>query len=233
MFLTERTISHRGIYDNKKIFENSLKAIKEAVKKGYIIEIDIHLTKDNKLVVFHDYNTKRITKKNLIIENHTYDEINDQKIVHIPLLEEVLNVVNGKVPLLIEIKQNKKVGSLEKKLVETLKKYKGKYAIQSFNVKTVYWFKKNHPNILRGQLSCKYKNTKLLPIRKYFLKKMIFNFITKPNFISYRYDDLTIKEIEKLKKKYIVIGWTINTKKQYNEYIKYYNNLICEQFINN
>ena len=87
MFLTEKIISHRGIYDNKKIYENSLEAIKSAANKGYIIEIDIHLTKDNQLVVFHDYNTKRITGKDMIIENHTYEEINNQKIFHIPLLQ--------------------------------------------------------------------------------------------------------------------------------------------------
>lgn len=233
MFLTERIISHRGIYDNEKTFENSIEAIRKAVKKGYIVEIDIHLTKDNKLVVFHDYNTKRITKEDLVIENHTYKEINNQKIIHIPLLEEILKIVNGKVPLLIEIKQNRKVGKLEQELVNTLNNYKGEYAIQSFNVKTIYWFKKNYPNILRGQLSSNHQKAKIFFIKKYFLKKMLFNFLTKPNFISYNYEELTIKEIKKLKKKYIVLGWTIKTKTEYNKYIKYYDNLICEQFINN
>ena len=233
MFLTERMISHRGIYDNEKIFENSIEAIRKAVKKGYTVEIDIHLTKDNRLVVFHDYNTKRITKEDLVIENHTYKEINNQKIIHIPLLEEVLKIVNGKVPLLIEIKQNRKVGKLEQELVNTLKNYKGDYAIQSFNVKTIYWFKKHYPNILRGQLSSNHQKAKIFFVKKYFLKKMLFNFLTKPNFISYNYKELTIKEIKKLKKKYIVLGWTIKTKTEYNKYIKYYDNLICEQFINN
>ena len=233
MFLTEKIISHRGIYDNKKVFENSLEAIKKAVKKRYIIEIDIHLTKDNKLVVFHDYNTKRITKKNLVIENHTYKELNKQEIIHIPLLEEVLKIVNSKVPLLIEIKQNKKVGKLEQKLVDVLNNYKGDYAIQSFNFKTIYWFKKHYPNILRGQLASNHKKTKMFFIKKYFLKKMIFNFLTKPNFISYNYEEISIRKISKLKKKYIVLGWTIKTKTEYNKYIKYYDNLICEKFINN
>lgn len=230
MFLTEKVISHRGIYDNKIVFENSIEAIKNAAKKGYIIEIDIHLTKDNKLVVFHDYNIKRITGENMIVENHTYEELNKQKIIHIPLLEEILLILNGKVPLLIEIKQKKKVGILEQKLIETLKNYNGQYAIQSFNIKTVYWFKKNYPNILRGQLSSKYKKSKIPLIKKIILKNMLFNFITKPNFISYKYNELTIKKITKLKKKYIVLGWTITTKKDYNKYIKYYDNLICEHF---
>ena len=62
---------------------------------------------------------------------------------------------------------------------------------------------------------------------------MFFNFITKPNFISYKYNQLSIKKINKLKKKYIVLGWTIRTKKEYDKYIQYYDNLICEKFINN
>lgn len=232
MFLTKNIISHRGIHDNKKIFENTLEAISIAVGKGYIIEIDIHLTKDNKLVVFHDYNTKRITKKNMIIEDSTYNDLNNQTIIHIPLLEEVLNLVDKKVPLLIEIKQERKVGNLEQILMNILKNYQGEYAIQSFNPKVLYWFKKNYPTILRGQLSYQYKSKKIPKLSKYLLKNMFFNFITKPNFISYKYDELSLPKISKYKQKNItVLGWTITTKKDYNKYIKMYDNLICEKFI--
>lgn len=232
MFLTKNIISHRGIHDNKKIFENTLEAISIAVGKGYIIEIDIHLTKDNKLVVFHDYNTKRITKKNMIIEDSTYNDLNNQTIIHIPLLEEVLNLVDKKVPLILEIKQERKVGNLEQILMNILKNYQGEYAIQSFNPKVLYWFKKNYPTILRGQLSYQYKSKKIPKLSKYLLKNMFFNFITKPNFISYKYDELSLPKISKYKQKNItVLGWTITTKKDYNKYIKMYDNLICEKFI--
>lgn len=230
MFLTKNIISHRGIYDNKKIFENTLPAFKKALSKGYIIELDIHLTKDNNIIVFHDYNTKRMTNIDKVVENSTYQELNKQKILHIPTLEEVLKLVNGKVPLLIEIKQNQKVGPLEKKLMDMLKKYNGQYAIQSFNPKTIYWFKKNYPNVIRGQLS--YSNHSYNPIKRFIFRKMFFNLITKPNFISYRYNDLTIKQINKYRKKgIIIIAWTINSKKNYEKYKDIYDNLICENFI--
>lgn len=232
MFLTQNIISHRGIHDNKKVYENSLQAIKKARDKGYIVEIDIHLTKDNKIVVFHDYNTKRITGKNLIIEDSTYKELNNQNILHIPLLEEVLELVDKKVPLLIEIKQLNKVGQLENTLMDILKNYQGKYAIQSFNPKVLYWFKKNYPNIIRGQLSYQYNNKNIPKIEKFILKNMLFNFITKPNFISYKYNELSLDKILKYKKKYIILGWTVQKETEYNKYIKYYDNLICENFIN-
>lgn len=232
MFEKNRIISHRGIHDNKEIFENTLEAFELAIKEDYIIELDIRLTKDKKIVVFHDINTKRITNKNMIIEESNYDELNNQNIIHIPLMEEVLNLVNGKVPLLIEIKPNKNNGEIESLLVSLLKKYKGKYAIQSFSPKTLYWFKRNHPDILRGQLASKFKKTKISSIKKIILRNMLLNTITKPNFISYKYNELSLAQIKKYQKKKVrIIGWTITNEIEYNHYKKYYDNLICEKFI--
>ena len=232
MFDNHRIIAHRGLYDNINVYENTKEAFKLAIKKNYIIELDIHKTVDNKIVVFHDYNTKRLFKTNLIIEKSTYNELSNLKKFHIPTLEEVLRLVDGKVPLLIELKQPDKVGKLETLTMELLNKYNGEYAIQSFNYKTIYWFKKNYPNILRGQLSSKYKNKKISKIQKYILSNMLFNIITKPNFISYKYNELTIDKIKKYHNKGLkVLGWIITSQKEYNKYIKYYDNLICEKFI--
>lgn len=232
MFIKDKIIAHRGIYDNKIVFENTLEAFKLAIKKDYIIELDIQLTKDKEIIVFHDTNIKRITGINKIVENSTYQELNNQNIIHIPTLKEVLDLVNGKVPLLIEIKSNNKVGELETKIMNILKKYNGKYAIQSFDPKVLYWFKTNHPNIIRGQLASKFKKTKLIPIKKFILSNMLFNIITNPHFISYKCNELSIKKIKKYKnKKITVIGWTITNEIEFNHYKKYYDNLICEKFL--
>lgn len=232
MFEKGKIIAHRGIHDNKIIYENTLEAFELAIKKDYIIELDIHLTKDKKIVVFHDYNTKRITGIDKIVEQSTYKELNNQNAIHIPLLEEVLKLVNGKVPLLIELKQLCKVGELENNLMAILKKYKGKYAIQSFNPKVLYYFKKKYPDVLRGQLSYNYKNKKLPFYQKVLLKHMLLNPITKPNFISYKYNELPLTRLNKYHKKNIpLLGWTVIKQKDYNHYIKYYDNLICEKFI--
>ena len=231
-FLIQSIISHRGIHDNIKIYENTIEAFKQAIKKNYTIELDIHLTKDNEIIVFHDYNLKRITGINKIIEESTYKELNNQTTIHIPRLKEVLTIANGKVPLLIEIKQNKKIGPLEEELMTLLKNYKGKYAIQSFNSRTLYWFKKNYPNILRGQLSAKSFPKKSNKIINFITKNMLLNFIIKPDFISYRYNELSEKKINKYKKKGItILAWTITSKEDYTKYKKKYDNLICEKFI--
>ena len=230
MFEKSYIIAHRGIYDNNNIYENTLESFKLAMKQDLIIELDIRLTKDNQLIVFHDNNTKRITKQNKIIEESTYQELNNQDIMHIPLFSEVLKLVNGKVPLLIEIKPTNK--NIETILMKHLKDYKGEYAIQSFNPKVLYWFKRNYPNILRGQLSYQYKKQKLSSIKKFILSNMLLNRITKPHFISYKYNELSPEQIKKLKKKNIrIIGWTITNEREFNHYKKYYDNLICEKTI--
>ena len=171
MFKESYIIAHRGIYDNRKIYENTLEAFNLSIEKGYAIELDIRLTKDKKIIVFHDNNTKRITKKDNIVEESTYQELNNQNIVHIPLLPEVLKLVKGKVPLLIEIKPTIKMGEIETILMELLKSYNGKYAIQSFSPKVLYWFKRNYPNVLRGQLARKYKKKQSIFHKKSYFKQ--------------------------------------------------------------
>jgi len=230
MFEESYIIVHRGIYNNKEIFENTLEAFKIAISKKLTIELDVRLTKDKKVIVFHDENTKRLLKQKRIVEESNYQELNDNKLFHIPTIEEVLKLVNGKVPLLIEIKPSNVPGEIEELLMKSLIKYNGKFAIQSFSPRVLYYFKRNHPTILRGQLSQKYKKHKLSSAHKFILSNMLLNIITKPNFISYKYNELDPNKINKYKKKKIrVIGWTITNEREFKHYQKYYDNLICEK----
>ena len=86
-------VAHRGIHNNKEIPENSLAAFKQALKLNYPIELDVQLTKDNTLVVFHDYNLKRLTNKDLILQQATYDDLKKLSLLNttekIPNLKEV------------------------------------------------------------------------------------------------------------------------------------------------
>lgn len=232
MFDKSYIIAHRGVFDNQKVYENTKEAFDLAIKYKQIIELDVRLTKDKQIVVFHDANTKRLTKQDKLVEKSTYEELNKQNILHIPLLQDILNQVKGKVPILIEIKPIKNIEELEINLMKQLSEYKGEYAIQSFNPKVLYWFKRNYPNILRGQLSKRYKKEKLSTIKKIILTNMLLNIITKPNFISYKYNELSLEKLKRYKKKNIrVIGWTITNEREFNHYKKYYDNLICEKRI--
>ncbi len=233
-FLKDKIIAHRGLFNKKEnIPENSLLSYKKAIDKGYGIEIDLHILADGKVVVFHDDNLIRMTGKNKELKTCTYDDIKeltlDNTNEHIPYLEDVLALVDGKVPLLIEYKYDVKDRSLEEKSMEILKDYKGKFAIQSFDPFSVKWFKDNYSEILRGQLSSNYKGEKIGFFKKFILKNVFTNFLNKPDFISYNISSLPSNRIKYLRSKGILIGgWTIRNKEDYEKAKKYCDFFICE-----
>ena len=127
-FLTQSFIAHRGLHNiNENIPENTLKAFKNAIKNNYAIELDVHILKDGKVIVFHDKTLFRMTGVNKKIKDMNYDEIKCLKLKNtsenIPLLKEVLKLVAGKVPLIIELKSSNKVGTLEKEVMKLLENY--------------------------------------------------------------------------------------------------------------
>ena len=142
-WLVEQPIAHRGLHD-KDTPENSLAAFSKAIEAGYPIELDVRLIADGTVVVFHDNSLSRLTENDGYIkflnkEDLKYLTLKDSE-EKIPTFEEVLNLVNGQVPLLIEVKNESKVGQLESKVIELLKDYKGEYAVQSFNPYVLEYF---------------------------------------------------------------------------------------------
>lgn len=224
-------IAHRGIHSkNGDNVENSIPAFELAVQNNIGVELDVHITKDNELVVVHDSNLKNITGINKIVEDLTLKEIKEMYLFNtsnkIPTFKEVLDIIDGRVPVIIEIKNEGKVGKLESKLYNELIDYNGEYVIESFNPLTLLWFKKHNKNIVRGQLSAK-KIDSISKFLNFFLSKMLFNFFTRPNFIAYNIDDITDKMYKKYNDKGIyLIGWTL---RKIDDYYKY--NKICDGFI--
>ncbi len=230
-FFTQNKIAHRGLHDKGKgILENTIEAYAKAIEKGYIIELDLHCIKDGEVVAFHDNNLKRMTGINKKIKLCTYNELMKINDMYIPKFKEVLQLVNGRVPLLIELKTDRKVGVLEKKVVELLKGFKGDYAIQTFNPLSLIWFKNNAPEVIRGQLSSNFKDSKDV-FKKVILKNMLLNFISKPDFISYQINCLTDKQIKKIRKSKLLLGWTVKDKQTYDDLINKYDNLISENIL--
>lgn len=232
-FLKQNLIAHRGMHNIKKgIPENSLIAFQKAIENNYIIELDLHILKDKSVVVFHDDDLNRMTGINKNIKDTTYDEIKDLKLQntnnYIPLLKDVLNLVSGKVPIIIELKYDTKCGILENETMKILKQYRGKYVIKSFNPFSVYWLKRRYPKVIRGQLASNFTDDKMNIIKKVFLKNMIFNYITKPDFISYDIKGLPNKKIENYREKNLVLGWTIRNNADLEKAEKYCDNFICE-----
>ena len=187
--------AHRGLHDNNhQIPENSLAAFQRAVDAGYGIELDVQLSADRIPVVFHDATLSRMCGIDRRVDELTFAELRQLSLANtkeqIPSFQEALALVNGKVPLLVELKMERLDFDIPRKADALLSEYSGDYCIESFHPAALYWYRKNRPQIFRGQLSTNFniENHSLSPFQ-YLFGKMILNFISRPDFISYRWSD--------------------------------------------
>ena len=203
-FVVNKYIAHRGLH-NDVFPENSLGAFQNAIDNGYAIELDVHLLSDGTVAVFHDTKLARMTGKDGYIKNLKAEDLKDYKLLEteycIPTLKEVLDLVDGKTGILVEIKnKSSKAGPLEKAVCKLLREYKGDVAVISFNPMALEWFSKYSPNVLRGQLSYFYNDEdgkKISFVRRFALKRMLLNSRSKPDFISYSIDNLPNRYVKK------------------------------------
>ena len=235
-WIKETPIAHRGLH-TKDIPENSLSAFENALKNNYAIELDVQFTKDKEVVVFHDENLKRMTNDTRNIEDVNYDELKNLRLGNtneiIPTLEEVLELVDSKVAILIEIKDCKDYIELSEKTYEILKGYEGNYAIQSFNPFILEWYKNNASEVIRGQLSGTFTegSESLNSFEKFVLKNMLLNFKSKPNYIGYELEGIPKSKLESLRKKGVpIIVWTVKNKEDMEKAYKYSDNITFENF---
>ena len=197
--------AHRGLH-NDEIPENSLAAFEAACEAGHGIELDIQLTKDGEIMVFHDYTLIRMTGKEGKVCDYTAAELKaislkgtDQTI---PTFAEVLALVNGRVPILVELKGEDLNAALCPKAAALLREYKGDYCIESFNPLLIRSMRKELPDAWYGQLYtnvCKEK--KKVTVLNILLTLMAFNFLARPDFIAYNYlyrDTLPVRLTTKL-----------------------------------
>ena len=221
--------AHRGLFDNKRIVENTINAFEKALIENINIELDIRVTKDRKLVVFHDSNIERLTGINSKISDLTYKELKNIKLLDtndtIPLLVDVLSLVKGRVSLLIEIKQllsNRVLKDLDRLLLD----YNGKVLLQSFNAlilkkMALTSLKRYKMGILLTNDYNGFKRSLYNVFTyKYLIKQKYISFISSPKELVLKVKNISNKEL------YI---WTIKTKEEFIEYKKYSNNLICNQ----
>nr|MBE6544484.1 glycerophosphodiester phosphodiesterase [Oscillospiraceae bacterium] len=184
-----RLYAHRGLHNEEKA-ENSISAFKAAVDAGYGIELDIRLSKDGKMVVFHDDTLDRVCGREGKVIDFTAEELATFKLNGtndgVPLFSEVLALVDGKVPLLVEIKENPGDSAVSKAACEMLKEYKGDFIVESFNPLSLKTVKENMPEITRGLLSQRYYEYEKYRKPLYFaLQALLLNFLCRPAFIAY------------------------------------------------
>ena len=220
--------AHRGLHGNG-VPENSMAAFKAALDNGYGIELDIHLTKDGDLAVIHDTSLMRTAGCDVNVTDLTLAELSNYHLENteetIPAFHQVLDLYAGKAPLIIELKADNNCQQLVDTAVSAMKGYKGPWCMESFDPRCVYYLKKNHPDVIRGQLAQDFFDDKnnLSWFIKFVLTHNLANFLTQPDFVSYRFDHRNNSPTNAIWKKLWKlqpVTWTIRTQEDYDMAVK-------------
>ena len=215
-WLVQKRIAHRGLH-LQGIPENSLAAFEQAIAEGYAIELDVQYTADRVPVVFHDDSLLRLTGDDRLLRHCRYADLRSLRLLgsdqHIPTLAQVLHMVAGRTPLLIEIKNNDTPGSLEDAVIAQLRAYDGSYVVQSFNPYVVRYFAQYAPEMTRGQLL--ERPSWFTPDSDFARSALVvrdnmFCWLGRPHFLNYQYTCLQDAGINTLRRQGVpVLAWTL------------------------
>lgn len=252
-------IAHRGLFYNGQVQEkvnsgdkdkqeglvediipeNSLPAFERAVAAGYGIELDTQTTSDGRVVVFHDESLFRMCGVEKNLHDCTYDELRKYNLVgtdcKIPLFEDVLKVIDGKVPLIVEVKSEGNYRRTTRLTAEYLDSYRGTYCVESFHPLVLSWFKKNRPDVLRGQLSTNFFRSTLK--RRWYeniiLTNLMLNFLSRPDFIAYNYRYKYQPSFFICRKLFSVVcaAWTVRSEEALRKAEKVFDVIIFDSFL--
>ena len=222
-FLTYR-YAHRGLHGTG-VAENSLTAFSRAVKAGFGIELDIRLAADGELVVFHDETLLRVCGEDKRVIDLTTEELRSYRLSgtddYPPTLREVLELVGGRVPLLIEIKHGKGESGIAERFLEEIRDYRGEYIVESFNPRALKTVRRARPDLLLGQLSMRYSTIEKFRGKPAYMlmERMLLSFLVRPDFIAYETAGFKHGVLNRLKKNYGVpcIAWTVRSEGQEKE----------------
>lgn len=216
--------AHRGLH-NERLPENSLGAFRNAVAHGFGAELDVHLMKDGHLAVIHDSNLSRVAGADVNIEDLTVSDLDNYRLLgteeKIPLFSQVLQVFDGKTPLIVELKSfQNNCAPLCEAVCKMLDGYQGLYCLESFDPRCIIWLRKHRPDLVRGQLSENwFAGKSTLP---WFVKLVmtfhLSNLLTRPDFIAYKYQHRKTAGTNLCRRLWKVQGvsWTIPTRQDFD-----------------
>lgn len=219
-----RNYAHRGLYtSDQSVPENSLAAFRRAVENGYGMELDVQLSADDEVVVFHDDTLERVCGVAGDVDDRDWDELRRLSLCEtderMPLFSEVLNAVGGRTPIIIELKTGRKNRLLCEKTLALIDRYGGPVCVESFDPWIVRWFRVHAPDILRGQLSSQYDDLAqdMGRFRAFCRSRLLTNFIARPQFVAYRVGKkpLTVRLCELMGA--MKVAWTAHDWKQESE----------------
>ncbi len=198
-FLRGRMYAHRGLHGQGAV-ENSREAFARAMEAGLGIELDVRLSSDGEVMVFHDADLLRVCGREGTIEALSREELSRIPLGdgRIPTLREALEWIDGRVPLLVEIKNCREIARVCRATYALLREYPGEYVVESFNPLALRWFRRRAPEVIRGQLVAERREyaSKLNALGAQMLCAMLANVLSRPDFVAYeirREQDLSIR----------------------------------------
>ncbi|MBH47346.1 MAG: hypothetical protein CME71_04155 [Halobacteriovorax sp.] len=238
-----KPIAHRGLHKGIEIPENSLAAFDAACKAGFPIELDCHYhEKSGEIIVFHDVDLLRLAQDPRTVQELNLNDLLKVRLYEsdhlIPSLEQVLELVAGRVPLLIETKQIKSDGAFEKALVAQMDRYVeatgGEWAIQSFHHGALYYIERHFPHVAKGMLAGSMNEAEIPAWQRVSVKSLALLPLVRPQFIAFEAAELVrTKKVLPWARAFgtPVIGWTIRNKKEYKSVKGLCDNVIFENFL--
>lgn len=188
--------AHRGYFDNEGgIPENSLLSFEKAIEKGYAIELDVQLSSDGVAMVFHDADLERVCGTQGKIWDYTCEQLQEMKLMGtdhtMPTLAQALEVIDGRVPVLVEYKMDRVDTAVCAAGEKLLSEYEGDYCMQSFDPRAVHWYRKNAPDVVRGQLSEEFWHKEKYAGKPLYIAMgyMLGNVLGRPDFVSYSFEN--------------------------------------------
>lgn len=216
-WLTAVPFTHRGLHDPARgIPENSLAAFAASAEAGYAIELDVYLSADGQPVVVHDRNLRRVTGLDVRVDRSAWAQLRDLRLgetdERLPLLGDVLDLVDGRVGVMVEIKNlERRTGPVEQAVADLLDGYDGPVCVASFNPGTVGWFATHRPGVLRGQTAGPMRDVPVPGWLRFAMRRMLTNVRTRPHFLSYDLTGLPDRVVELWRRGRPLITWTVRT----------------------
>jgi glycerophosphoryl diester phosphodiesterase len=241
-WLIARPVAHRGLHNAAAgIIENTSSAIAAALHANYAIEVDLQLTGDGEAVVFHDYSLDRLTSSTGKLVTKTTAQIQKSKFQissdRIQTLGELLDQVDGRATLLIELKANWHTpGPLEKQVASVLDAYQGPVGVMSFDPRSVAEIRHHAPQLVRGVTTEKFRMGQgwrgALPVaRRLSLRHMSEFDNADPQFIAVNVQDLPSAPSRRfLQRGLPVLSWTVKNSKERARAARFADQIIFEGF---
>jgi glycerophosphoryl diester phosphodiesterase len=240
LYWLKRPIAHRGLHDAAKgIIENSASAVAAAMGKGYAIEVDLQCAANNVPIVFHDEKLDRLSA-----ETGPVSALSAEALCAIPLrgtsdriqsLPALLDLVGGRVPLVLEVKSTwTREGKFEANIALLLASYPGPVAVMSFDPYSVAAFKEIEPSLPRGLISERFSDRRYWPnltyAERFAMRNLLTSVIARPHFIAY--DIKALPALAPLIAQHLfglpLLTWTVRSKEERERALRYADAMIFE-----